>query len=95
MIHRAELSAQPDAEFVQTFDARIRPALATAGLTVVGAYLPERSANTFPRLPVREGEKVFVWFARASSADAYATAAAIAGSAHRCRTRCIVSCDSS
>ena len=30
--------------------------------------------NTFPRLPVREGEKLFVWFTRADSSPAYAAA---------------------
>ena len=30
----------------------------------LGALVSERSANTFPRLPVREGENVLVWLAR-------------------------------
>ncbi|QKS01346.1 hypothetical protein F9288_18220 [Sphingomonas sp. CL5.1] len=32
---------------------------------MIGAYVPEEQAN-FPRLPVRQGEKLFVWFSRAS-----------------------------
>jgi len=31
----------------------------------------EHSENTFPALPVREGENVFVWFARFNDAAAY------------------------
>jgi hypothetical protein len=31
---------------------------------VLATYVTETSPNTFPRLPVREGERVFVWLAR-------------------------------
>ena len=41
-----------------------RAALEAAGVHVLGSYVGERRANEFPRLPVRQGEKVFVWFAR-------------------------------
>jgi len=75
MVHVWRLWQEPDAGFVRAFEA-LRPELAAAGLPVVAAYLPERAANTFPALPVREGEKVFVWFTRAPSAQAYAAAAA-------------------
>jgi len=70
------LWAEPDADFARFFEDVVRPELEAAGLPVVAAYLPERAANTFPALPVREGEKVFVWFTRAPSAQAYAAAAA-------------------
>ncbi len=46
----------PPADFVARFRSR------ADGL---GAYVTEPSPNTFPRLPVREGEHVFVWFADA------------------------------
>jgi len=72
--HFWRLWAEPDAAFAKTFDRDVRPELEAAGLQVMGAYLPERSPNTFPRLPVREGEKLFVWFARAPSEAAYAAA---------------------
>lgn len=74
--HVWSLWKEPDAAFVEAFDTVIGPELAAAGVTPVAAYLPERAANTFPRLPVREGEKVFVWFARASSEEDYAQASA-------------------
>ncbi len=54
----------PAEGFGQLFAERIAPALAAAGLPVLGAYAPETSENTFPRLPVRQHEKVLVWFTR-------------------------------
>jgi hypothetical protein len=45
------------------------PRLATAGSKVVGAFVTESSPNTFPALPVREGENVFVWVSRVEGAD--------------------------
>lgn len=73
--HVWHLWKEPDADFAKAFDEAVRPELAAAGLPLVAAYLPERAENTFPRLPVREGEKVFVWFTRAASAQDYAAAA--------------------
>jgi hypothetical protein len=45
-----------------------------AGLPILGAYVPENAENTFPQLPVRQHEKVFVWFTRADDTGAYAAA---------------------
>jgi hypothetical protein len=42
----------------------------TAPGSVLGYFLTEPSENTFPALPVREGERVFVWFAAFPDADA-------------------------
>jgi len=39
-------------------------ALERACGTHAGAYVTEAAANNFPPLPVREGERVFVWIAR-------------------------------
>ena len=72
--HLWRLWAEPDAEFARLFQETVRPELEAAGLTVTGAYLPVRELNTFPRLALREGERLFVWFARADSAEAYAAA---------------------
>jgi quinol monooxygenase YgiN len=55
----------PAEGFGQLFAERIAPALRAAGLPVLGAYVPETSENTFPRLPVRQHEKVLVWVTRA------------------------------
>lgn len=51
----------PAEGFGQLFVERV----AAAGLPTLGIYVPETSENTFPRLPVRQHEKVLVWFTRA------------------------------
>jgi hypothetical protein len=42
-----------------------------SGTTVLADFVTEHSENTFPALPVREGENVFVWFARFNDPAAY------------------------
>lgn len=54
----------PAEGFGGVFANRIAPKLEAAGLPVLGAYTAETSENTFPRLPVRQHEKVLVWFTR-------------------------------
>jgi len=49
--------------FPAWFAAEAVPLLAKAGAPVVGQFVTEPAANTFPALPVREGENVFAWFA--------------------------------
>ena len=56
---------EPTEGFAAFFEAQLQPALARAGLPVVASFVPERSPNNFPRLPIRTGERVFVWFTRA------------------------------
>jgi hypothetical protein len=51
------------ADFPAWFQAEAVPLLARAGTPAIGQYVTEAAANTFPRLPVREGENVFVWLA--------------------------------
>jgi len=41
----------------------IETQLKNAGIDVLATYVSETSANNFPRLPVRENDRVFVWFA--------------------------------
>jgi hypothetical protein len=50
--------------FDETFRRTLEPALVNAGSTVLATFVTEHSENTFPRLPVREGEDVFVCFVR-------------------------------
>jgi len=52
-----------DAESEARFERQTRPDLERAGAQVLAWWVTEPSANTFPRLPVREGEKVLVWMA--------------------------------
>jgi hypothetical protein len=49
------------AAFAAWFDAALRPALAAAGENIVAEFVTEPASNNFPRLPVREGERAFVW----------------------------------
>ena len=63
--------APVDSGFVQFFDKTVKPALIGSGATVLAYFETEHSENTFPALPVREGENVFVWFARFNDPAAY------------------------
>jgi len=63
--------APVDAAFVQLFEKTGKPAAIGSGATVLAYFVTEHSENTFPALPVREGENVFVWFARFNDAAAY------------------------
>jgi hypothetical protein len=63
--------APVDAGFVHFFKKAVKPVVADVGATVLAYFVTEDSENTFPALPVREGEKVFVWFARFNDPAAY------------------------
>ena len=58
-------------EFLSLFEQRIKPVVTSNGATVLAAFVTEDSANTFPRLPVRENVRVFVWFASFADEAAY------------------------
>ncbi|MFE7958478.1 NIPSNAP family protein [Streptomyces sp. NPDC057413] len=59
-----------DAAFVEFFEQRVRPVLAETGAEPIAYLRSEHSPNTFPALPVRTDEEVFVWLARFTDADA-------------------------
>ena len=63
--------APVDSGFVQFFDKTVKPAVIGSGAMVLAYFVTEHSENTFPALPVREGENVFVWFARFNDSAAY------------------------
>jgi hypothetical protein len=50
--------------FADFFEQRLIPHLAALGAEPFATLVTEPSVNSFPRLPVREGEPVFVWLAR-------------------------------
>ncbi|MEV0200227.1 NIPSNAP family protein [Nonomuraea sp. NPDC050691] len=52
------------AEFPLFFAERVAPVLSRAGAAPVACFETEHSPNTYPALPVRAGEDVFVWLAR-------------------------------
>lgn len=64
-------AAFPDDDFLDSFERVLAPVLGESGASVLATFVTEASANTFPVLPVREGEHVFVWFARFSDRAAY------------------------
>lgn len=59
-------------DFVGFFERAIKPALTERGASVLAYFVTEHSQNNFPRLPVREGENVFVWFSSFPDEAAYA-----------------------
>jgi hypothetical protein len=66
------LDGPPGPDFAARFEGEIRPALEAAGASVAGWMVTEAAENSFPRLPVREGESVLVWIGRFAGAEAYA-----------------------
>lgn len=65
---------EPAEGFSSFFRQTVGPRLESAGLPVLGAYIPEEQANNFPPLPVRQGERIFVWFSRATDRDQFTRA---------------------
>jgi hypothetical protein len=64
-------AAPVEAEFLDFFEHALKPLLTDAGASILACFVTETSANNFPRLPVREGENVFVWFSLFSDRAAY------------------------
>jgi quinol monooxygenase YgiN len=57
--------------FVRQFDRDLMPLFEKHGARVLARYASEKSPNTFERLPVREQDNVFVWFAAFADRSAY------------------------
>ncbi|WP_420420155.1 NIPSNAP family protein [Pacificispira sp.] len=57
--------------FAAEFEAAARPVLERAGMKIAACFVTECSPNSFPRLPIREGETVFVWLSVFASDEAY------------------------
>jgi len=57
---------------IDYFETAVAPQIVRRGRTLLGYFVTESHPNNFPRLPVREGERVFVWFEaqRGEGADA-------------------------
>jgi len=64
--------APVDLDFLDFFARELRPAFTAAGASIIASFVTETATNTFPRLPVREGEHVFAWFARFRDEAAHA-----------------------
>jgi hypothetical protein len=65
------LSAAAAPGFAELFERIMAPVLGANGASPIAVFETEPSANNFPRLPVREGEHAFVWFARFRDVGAY------------------------
>jgi hypothetical protein len=63
--------APPDASFVNFFEQTLKQTVTDTGASPLACFVTEDSENTFPALPVREGENVFVWFSRFNDPAAY------------------------
>src|SRR6266567_3290642 len=48
--------------FANFFAAAMSPTIIAAGGPILATLATETASNTFPRLPVREKERVFIWF---------------------------------
>ncbi len=59
------------AAFANFFAAAMSPTIIAAGGPILATLATETAANTFPRLPVREKERVFIWFSAFPDLAAY------------------------
>jgi hypothetical protein len=68
-------------DFVDFFEHTLKPVAKSSGATISAYFMTENSENTFPALPVREGENVFAWFSIFQDPAGYANyEAALSGS---------------
>jgi hypothetical protein len=58
-------------DFINFFEYTLKPVAASLGATISAYFVTENSENTFPALPVRDGENVFVWFSTFQDLVAY------------------------
>jgi quinol monooxygenase YgiN len=61
-----------EADFVELFQNEAAPLLADLGAPLLTAFVTEHAENSFPRLPVRADENVFIAFSRFADAAAHA-----------------------
>ncbi|MEP7043089.1 MAG: NIPSNAP family protein [Dokdonella sp.] len=57
-----QLPVRVGADFLPWFERRTLPVLRAAGARLLASFVSEHASNTFPALPVREGENVFACF---------------------------------
>ena len=55
------------AQFTDFFDHTLLPRLTAAGVHPIARLVTEESPNNFPRLPVREHDRTFLWLGRWTS----------------------------
>jgi NIPSNAP len=70
VIHHVLPEREP--EFLSVFASEAAPLLSGFGAPLIAAFVTEHAENTFPRLPVRADENVFVAFTRFADRVAHA-----------------------
>lgn len=84
------LSAGGIAAFADWFDAEAKPMLERAGVAPLATFVTDPRPNSYPRLPVREGETVFVSVTRFADAAAFRAAEASVGQTVQPHSRLIL-----
>lgn len=83
-IYYFERPVVPD--FINFFEQKaLKPVATTLGATICAYFVTENSENTFPALPVRAGENVFVWFSTFQDWAAYENYVAVLSQSERWR----------
>jgi hypothetical protein len=70
----ATIYSLPDSgnlDFPDFFAGTILPVLTGAGASILASFVTEQSPNNFPRLPIRDGDSVFVTFSGFASLAEY------------------------
>lgn len=80
------LRAPTDAAFLDFYENTVASVLQAAGGRMLGVFITDYSPNNFKRLPVREGEHVFVPFWAFADVDAYHAHMTALGQNQRWRT---------
>jgi hypothetical protein len=65
------LETPADEKFVEFFEQKVVPVLASNGAPPIAYVQTEPAENNYPALPVRTGENVFIWFARFRDPEQY------------------------
>ena len=82
-IYYFESPVAPD--FINFFEQMLSPSATSLGATISAYFVTENSENTFPALPVRAGENVFVWFSTFQNSAGYENYAAALSQSERWR----------
>jgi hypothetical protein len=77
-------------DFINFFEDTLKPMATSLGATITAYFVTETSENTFPALPVREGENVFVWFSTFQDSAAYENYEAALSQSERWRDEVLV-----
>ncbi len=65
------LKEPASAAVLEVFERSLVPPMVQAGAQMLASFVTEDHPNTYPRLPVRGGEAVFVWFLGFTNLAAY------------------------